>query len=209
MSRKPPGAKAKLRQYLLDHIGETLTSRELQEVSGGVAEWARRIRELRDEEGFDIVTHNDLSSLKPGEYVLRSGKPRPAFARGVSKETRALVLARNGFTCQMCGAGAGEPSPYDPSKNTRLHIGHIVDKSHGGSDDLSNLRAVCSVCNEGAANISLATGNVKQVLAQLRKTPRHEQLDVLEFLVRKFPDETGALLNDDAGTVAAGQTANA
>jgi len=44
------------------------------------------------------------------------------------------VLDRNGFTCQMCGAVAGEPHPYDPSRKTRLHIGHIIDKSLGGSD---------------------------------------------------------------------------
>jgi len=44
-----------------------------------------------------------------------------------SWETRALVLDRNGFTCQMCGAVAGEPHPYDPNRKTRLHIGHIVD----------------------------------------------------------------------------------
>lgn len=176
------------------HVGETLNSHDLQIVSGGVAEWARRIRELRDEEGYDIVTHNDLSSLKPGEYILRSTKPRPAFARGISKETRALVLARNGFTCQMCGAGAGEPSPYDPSKKTRLHIGHIVDKSHGGSDELNNLRAICSVCNEGAANISLATADVRQVLSQLRKVPRADQLEVLQFLVNKFPEQVQEMM---------------
>lgn len=183
-----------MRAYFLAHVGETLTSRELQEVAGGAAEWARRVRELRDEEGYDIVTHNDLSSLKPGEYILRSQNSRPAFSRGISKETRALVLARNGFTCHMCGAGAGEPSPYDPSKPTRLHIGHIVDKSHGGSDELSNLRVVCSVCNEGAANISLATADVRQVLSQLRKTPRSDQLEVLEFLIRKFPSQAKELL---------------
>ncbi len=172
-----------------------MSSRELQEVSGGAAEWARRIRELRDEEGYDILTHNDLESLKPGEYILQSPKPRPAFARSVSKEIRSLVLARNGFTCQMCGAGAGEPNPFDTTKKTRLHIGHIIDKSHGGSDDFSNLRAICSTCNEGAANIALATADVLQVLSQLRKTPRSDQVRILEFLVTKFPDDTQRLLD--------------
>lgn len=145
---------------------------------------------------MDIVTMNDLSSLKPGEYILRSTKPRPAFARGISKETRALVLARNGFTCQMCGAGAGEPSLYDPTRKTRLHIGHIIDKSHGGTDDMTNLRAVCSDCNEGASNISLATADVRRVLSQLRKTPRRDQLEVLKFLVHKFPTESGQMVED-------------
>eukprot|EP01036_Dinobryon_divergens_P013148 gene13148-17726_t len=90
-----------------------MDSDELRDVAGGISEWARRIRELRDEEGYFIQTHNDRADLKPGQYVLESAKPQPAFARGVSKETRAFVLDRNGFTCQMCGAVAGEEHPYD------------------------------------------------------------------------------------------------
>ncbi len=58
----------------------------------------------------------------------------------MSKEIRAYVLDRNGCTCQMCGAAAGEPHPFDPSKKARLQIGHIIDKSQGGSDDPSYLR---------------------------------------------------------------------
>lgn len=83
------------------------------------------------EEGYQILTHNDRADLKPGQYLLETPKPQPAFAREISKETRAYVLDRNGFTCQMCGAVAGEPHPYDPTRKTRLHIGHIIDKSLG------------------------------------------------------------------------------
>jgi len=107
-----------------------MDSDELRGVAGA-NEYGRRIRELRNEEGFQILTHNDRSDLKPGEYLLLSRKPLPAFSRDISKELRALVLDRNGFTCQMCGAVAGEVDPYDPSRKTRLHIGHIVDKSAG------------------------------------------------------------------------------
>lgn len=108
-----PGAKTQLRAYILANIGRVLTANELREASGNASEWGRRIRELRDEEGYQILSHNDRSSLKPGEYLLESAKPVPAFARGISKETRAFVLDRNGFTCQMCGAVAGETHPYD------------------------------------------------------------------------------------------------
>ncbi|MCZ2149098.1 MAG: HNH endonuclease [Bryobacterales bacterium] len=64
----------------------------------------------------------------------------------------------------MCGAVAGEPHPADPSRRTRLHIGHIVDKSMGGSDEASNLKAVCSVCNEGARNLTLDRPSVQKLL---------------------------------------------
>lgn len=97
------GAKAKLRQYLLENIGRVMNSEELKNVAGGKSEWARRVRELRTEEGYQILTHNDRSDLKPGQYLLIDPKPIPAFERAISKEARAFVLDRNGFTCQMCG----------------------------------------------------------------------------------------------------------
>ncbi|HLY31846.1 MAG TPA: HNH endonuclease, partial [Ktedonobacterales bacterium] len=62
---------------------------------------------------------------------------------------RALVLERDGHTCQMCGLAAGDPDPFDPTRAVRLTLGHIVDKSKGGSDTPDNLRAICNNCNEG------------------------------------------------------------
>lgn len=196
MPKKGAGARAKLRAYFLEHIGEVLDSETLRHVAD-TSEWARRIRELRREEGMNIVTHNDRADLKPGQYVLVDATPLPAFKRGISKETRAYVLDRNGFTCQMCGAVAGEPHPDDPTRKTRLHIGHIIDKSMGGSDDPSNLRAICSVCNEGAANITLERPPADKLLAQIRRAPGSEQVKVMEWLVRKFPQQAKKLVPED------------
>jgi hypothetical protein len=191
MENKPKrkqGSRAKLRDYFVANIGKILESDELRKVAG-TSEWARRIRELRNEEGLHIITHNDRSDLKPGQYLLTDAKPRPAFERGISKETRAIVLDRNGFTCQMCGVAAGEPHPYDNERKTRLHIGHIIDKSMGGTDDPSNLRAICSVCNEGASNLTLNRPDTIKLIAQVRRAPAKDQLDVLRWLVQKFPKQ--------------------
>ena len=186
------GARDKLRKYFLEHLGEVLISDTLREVAG-ISEWARRVRELRNEEGYQILTHNDRSDLKPGQYMLENPTPQPAFAREISKETRAYVLDRNGFTCQMCGAVAGEPHPHDPSRKTRLHIGHIIDKSMGGTDDPSNLRALCSVCNEGAANLTLDRPSYEKLLIQVRRATGADQLKVLEWLIKKFPIQAEGL----------------
>jgi hypothetical protein len=183
------GARARLRAHFLANLGRKMSSDELRVVAGNISEWARRVRELRDEEGYQILTHNDLSELKPGEYVLNSPKPIPAFERAISKETRALVLDRNGFTCQQCGAVAGEPHPYDTSRKTRLQIGHVIDKSQGGSDDPSNLRALCSVCNEGAANLTLDRPSLTKLLVQIRRATAADQREVLKWLRTKFPKD--------------------
>lgn len=188
------GARDKLRTYFLGHIGEVLDSDTLREVAG-ISEWARRIREIRDEEGYQILTHNDRSELKPGQYILENPKPQPAFAREISKETRSYVLDRNGFTCQMCGAVAGEPHPYDPTRKTRLHIGHIIDKSIGGTDDPANLRAICSVCNEGASNLTLDRPSYEKLLIQIRRAAGADQLKVLKWLVKKYPKQTREMID--------------
>jgi len=190
------GARARLRAHFLNNIGKILNADELREISGNINEWARRVRELRNEEGFLILTHNDRSDLKPGQYLLESAKPQPAFERAISKETRAYVLDRNGFTCQMCGAVAGEPNPYDATRKTRLHLGHIVDKTQGGSDDASNLRALCSVCNEGASNITLDRPSIQKLLIQIRRAKGSDQIDILKWLIQKYPAQAKDIMQE-------------
>jgi hypothetical protein len=184
--KRSQGSRAKLRDYFLTNLGRVMDAQELRVAAGNISEWARRVRELRTEEGFQILTHHDRAGLKPGEYLLENPKPQPAFARAISKETRAFVLDRNGFTCQMCGAVAGELHPYDPTRKTRLHIGHVIDKSLGGSDEASNLKAICSVCNEGAANITLQRPDLNKLLVQLRRATASDQLELLRWLQAKF-----------------------
>ena len=88
----------------------------------------------------------------------------------------------------MCGAVAGEPHPFDPSRRTRLHIGHIVDKSMGGSDEASNLKAVCSVCNEGAKNLNPDRPSLQKLLIQVRRATGADQQALLRWLLTKFAD---------------------
>ena len=185
MPRKK-GSKALILDYLLAHIGQVVSSDELQEASGYASEWARRVRELRDEEGWRILSNKDRADLKPGQYILESDHRRPAFKRGLSKETRAIVLERNGYTCQMCGAAAGDPDPYHPGRTIRLTIGHIIDKSKGGDDSPQNLRAVCSNCNEGLQNATPPKPDLILLLAQVRRATIGDQRAILDWLCKKF-----------------------
>lgn len=198
MKKKPSkgqGSRAKLREFFIKNVGKVLDSDILRDIAG-TSEWARRVRELRNEEGLNIVTHNDRSDLKQGQYLLVDLKPLPAFERGISKETRAFVLDRNGFTCQMCGIAAGETHPNDNGRKARLHIGHIIDKSMGGTDEPNNLRAICSVCNEGASNLTLNRPDTIKLIAQVRRAPAKDQLDVLKWLIKKFPKQSDNFLKE-------------
>ena len=73
MSRKP-GSKQLILDYFLHNIGKVLESKDIQQASGGAVEWARRVRELRNEEGYQILSHKDRANLKPNQYLLETDK---------------------------------------------------------------------------------------------------------------------------------------
>lgn len=185
------GSKAALAAYLRARVGKVLEAAELQAAANNAQQWSRRLRELRAE-GWSISSHNDRVDLKPGQYVLEEDPPEPGsyvFERPISGATRAAVLERNGYTCQMCGAGAGDPDEHDPRRTVRLHVGHIVDKSHGGSDEPSNLRAMCSCCNEGAKNLTAEPPGHAWLLAQVRRASLDDQRKILDWLKRRFNEK--------------------
>jgi hypothetical protein len=183
---KAKGSKALLLDYMLSRVGQKLTAVELRNAANGKSEWGRRLRELRDEQGYPILSHKDSAGLKPGEYILESTHRRPAFKRAISKEVRAIVLERNGHTCQMCGVAAGDPDPYHDGRTRRLTIGHIVDKSKGGEDIPANLRAICSNCNEGLQNAAPPKGDTVHLLSQLRRATIDDQRTALDWMLKKF-----------------------
>jgi len=132
------GGKEKIRQFLLENIGRVIDSHELQKAAGGAVQYSRRLRELREQEGWKILSHNDTTDLKPGQYLLLERPPDVPpvqFSKGISARLRAEVFDRNGFTCQMCGLTPGDIDPHTQRK-VRLHVGHIKDKSLGGKDEL-------------------------------------------------------------------------
>ena len=185
---KRVNARELIGEHFKKHVGKVITTREILKVSG-IISGARRIRELR-EAGWAIDTHNDDASLKPGEYRLKKlpvENTKYEFSTGITGRIRAQVLERNGYTCQMCGIGAGEID--DTGRKARLHIGHIIDKSHGGTDDLANLRAMCNQCNEGAKNITQEPPRYTWLLSQVRRAKNDDQKAILNWLEDKFKNK--------------------
>lgn len=63
-----------------------------------------------------------------------------------------------------------------------------------GDDDPGNLRAICSVCNEGASNLTLNRPQAIKLIAQVRRAPTSDQLDILKWLIDKFPRQGEGLI---------------
>lgn len=136
----------------------------------------------------DASGHSAMSVGKAYEPLVTSDF---AFSRNISKQTRALVLERNGYTCQMCGVAAGDPDPMGSNRTVRLTMGHIKDKSLGGDDTPQNLRTVCTTCNEGLQNTAPPKPETLQLLAQVRRATISDQKLVLDWLNRKFDGNKG------------------
>jgi hypothetical protein len=61
----------------------------------------------------------------------------------VPDDLRHQVLKESGGRCALCGA---------TSKQAVLHVDHIQPRSRGGTNDKSNLQALCDRCNLGKGN---------------------------------------------------------
>jgi len=59
----------------------------------------------------------------------------------LSAKIKEAVLNRDGYVCQDCGITANSDS------GPTMHVDHIVPRSRGGSNDMSNLQCLCSTCN--------------------------------------------------------------
>lgn len=186
-----PSGKSKLEEFFKANIGVVVNKSQLAEVAYPVTSFARRIRELRDEEKWPILTHNDLDTLKPGEYLMTGAPPvkgsNVQFSRKISGRLKELARDRNGFTCQHCGKTVGDIDE-DTGRAVRLHVGHIVDKSLGGKDELDNLRTLCSSCNQGAKNVTPERPTTLALLGQVRRADHAAQRAVLDWLKQKFGD---------------------
>lgn len=180
-------ARDRIRSFLEENVGKVVTTRQIREVAE-ISDYQRRIRELRDEEGMQIRSHIDRHDLKPGAYILEALERLPAIERSISPQLRSEILDRNGYTCQLCGAGPGDSDPYNSARKVRLHIDHIIPISQGGTDDKNNLRVLCSACNQGRANIQTPTEDARNILARIRRASRSVQHEVYDALKKTFGD---------------------
>lgn len=116
----------------------------------------RRLRELRDRDGWDIPSRKYDRSVPQGYYRLDVvgwhlglGTKRPP-AKQITDSIRRKVFGRDGNRCVLCGIGSNEPYPDNPRRKAVLTVGHVVPRSHGGLSGVGNLRTECSICNETA-----------------------------------------------------------
>ncbi len=70
-------------------------------------------------------------------------------------------------------------------KAASIDMGHIKDKSKGGTVTPDNLGAICTNCNEGLQNIALPKPDRVWLLAQVRRATVDDQRALLHWLNQK------------------------
>ena len=109
------------------------------------------------------------------------------FPRGISENLRTELLGGDDLFCRMCGVIPGDIDDLTGRK-VKFHIGYIKSKNLGGKEELSNLRTLCSTCNQGVKNITSEKPTALWLLSQIRRAGQDEQRAVLKWLGEKFKD---------------------
>jgi hypothetical protein len=134
----------KIIKYFLQNVGREITGEELSYLANDATEWARRVRELRTEEGWPVKTKNSgRPDLPVGVYVLEEARQAEIHDRKIDDITRVNVLERDKFSCQKCGWNQKQKKEGDPRHLLELH--HLDYHADKGSNTYENLITVCNI----------------------------------------------------------------
>jgi len=144
--KKKSAVKDKILEFMLVNVGKPVTGEELRYVAGDKTEWARRVRELRTEEGWAVTTKNmGRPDLPIGVYLLEDTHQAPPHDRKIPDDVRRAVLVRDEYSCQHCMWNYTQWNKADP-RHLELH--HILHHAKGGENSKSNLITLCTVCHD-------------------------------------------------------------
>ena len=131
-------------------VGRVLTrKRELADPDGALHPYriVDKDNDIYTLTGFDQLLPEEIEQLKGlcndqlDAFLTKRSDPwshRKKSSGYVSGTTRYEVLKRAHFRCELCGISADKKA---------LEVDHVVPRNKGGSDDLSNLQALCYTHN--------------------------------------------------------------
>jgi len=142
--KKRLSVKSRLLEYMRANVGSAVSIEELRYLAGDKSEWARRMRELRTEDGWPIYTKmQGRSDLPVGTYILEEDKQAPEHDRRIPDDVRVEVLIRDNFACRVCKWTRDQLNPDDPRKFLELH--HLKAHADKGENSAKNLVTLCNV----------------------------------------------------------------
>lgn len=128
-------ARERLYKYILKNGLRNYTGEELRGV-GAISEWARILRQLRQDEilEFEYDTANSSYNITSINTYKKT-----SIRAGLSTKDKYRIRHRDGHRCQSCGKGVND--------GVKLHVDHKIPLEWGGSNVDDNLWTLCDVCN--------------------------------------------------------------
>jgi hypothetical protein len=141
------GVKPKILKYMLANLGKEVSGEELRYVANDKSEWARRVRELRTEEGWRITTKTTgRPTLPVGVYVLESAEQAPVHDRQIPDPVRYAAMQRDDYSCIDCKWDSRKDWSASAPRHLELH--HIIPHVEGGKNTVENLVTLCNICHD-------------------------------------------------------------
>lgn len=144
--RQNKSIQHKILEFLRANVGRGVTGEELRYVANNKTEWARRVRELRTEQGWPIATKTTgRPDLPVGVYALQADRQSYEHDRHIPDEIRSAVLRRDKYTCQAC---SWTHELWNPSDPRHLELHHVKHHAKGGDNSEQNLISLCNICHD-------------------------------------------------------------
>lgn len=160
------GARERILELLKAFVGKPITVDEISYVAG-INEAARRVRELRSELGWKIVTkQTGRQDLPLGAYVLVTLDQLPEHDRQIPASVYDEVLERDGYKCRRCGWSVGRRNPA--GKRQFLEVHHVVRHVEKGSNKSDNLVTLCNVHHDDLHRAKIGADDFSRWLKQGR-----------------------------------------
>lgn len=161
------GARERILELLKAFVGKPITVEEISYVAS-IKEAARRVRELRSEFGWKIVTkQTGRPDLPAGAYVLETLDQLPEHDRKIPAGVYDAVLVRDDFKCRRCGWSVEDRNPM--GKRQFLEVHHIIHHVKKGTNDPENLVTLCNVHHDDLHRARISGDQFLKWLNQGRK----------------------------------------
>lgn len=101
----------------------------------------------------------------------------------INQQVRERILRQHDHTCQACGADANDVGGQD-----KMRVGFVPRNDSPLNLSGTDLKTLCPDCNDGFASAALFPRmGATELLKEIRRTTVADQLAVLDWLLKKYP----------------------
>ncbi|CAM2815497.1 HNH endonuclease [Prescottella defluvii] len=186
------GTMVKGALWLLQVVGEgsIFTKADVRAAFPGISQADRRIRDLRSQFGWVILTNTeDATLLAEQQRFVKQGIPvwdpvarRAATPKSIPSGELQAAMARDDFMCTRCGIVGGESYIDDSNQTAVLSVSRVTTVLANGRTE-TMLVTECKRCRSGAGN-DRAPIRVDDLIADIKQLDASDQARFARWVER-------------------------